>query len=329
MVAGFVEIPAGTPIVLDHYNIYQDNEKIGEVVAPETTYTDSVSDGTSNYCVVAVYDNDAQSAKVCKPITCFSCVPVTDFVINYSADCKSATLEWESNAPLFNIYRDSVLIKENFDKTTYVDKNFDPTPHTWEVTVVCGASDESDPATLDMPVCLLPCKPVTNVTATYAEKVITVKWTAPAGLVPDYYEISLDGEDPDDATETEFTVDVSDLEEGNYEYEFCVTPVYGDDVCSGEVSKACKKVSFTIVGIKENAKTTFSIVPNPAHNNVTVSANYYFHTIEMVSFLGQTVLTQSNIGNTAKVDISDLANGVYFVRIISENGTKVQKFVKQ
>jgi hypothetical protein len=81
--------------------------------------------------------------------------------------------------------------------------------------------------------------------------------------------------------------------------------------------------------INENAKTTFSILPNPAHNNITVTAGNNFHTIEIVNFLGQNVLSQPNVGNTATLDISSLSNGVYFVRIISEKGTDVKKFVKQ
>jgi len=84
-----------------------------------------------------------------------------------------------------------------------------------------------------------------------------------------------------------------------------------------------------VTGIKNNAKTTFSIVPNPATNNVTVTSGNNFHTIEVVSFLGQTVLSQPNIGNTTLLDVSTLTNGIYFIRITSDNGTNVQKFVKQ
>jgi hypothetical protein len=71
-------------------------------------------------------------------------------------------------------------------------------------------------------------------------------------------------------------------------------------------------------------------VPNPAASgNITVTSGSSFHTIEMISFLGQTVLSQPNVGNTTTLDVSNLPSGVYFVRIISEQGTNVQKFVKQ
>jgi len=81
--------------------------------------------------------------------------------------------------------------------------------------------------------------------------------------------------------------------------------------------------------IKENVKTTFSITPNPATSNIMISAGSEFHQVEVVNFLGQTVLTQSNTGNKTSVDVSTLTNGVYFVRVVSDNGMEVKKFVKQ
>jgi len=77
------------------------------------------------------------------------------------------------------------------------------------------------------------------------------------------------------------------------------------------------------------AKISFSIVPNPASSHITVTAANNFHTVEVLGFLGQTIYSQSNIGNKTTLDVSNYANGVYFVRVISENGVSVNKFVKQ
>jgi hypothetical protein len=83
------------------------------------------------------------------------------------------------------------------------------------------------------------------------------------------------------------------------------------------------------IGINDIVKTTFTIVPNPAKDKIQITADSHFNKIEIVNFLGQTVLSQSNDKDTATVNVSNLTNGVYFVRIISENGTSVQKFVKK
>jgi hypothetical protein len=247
-------------------------------------------------------------------------------------------IEGTNDAPsdyLFNIYRDGTLIKENHNFTTYDDIAFDKTQgHTWDVKVICDGGILSDPVSKTLAACdppLPPCEPVTNVNGVYdAEaKEVTITWSAPATLAPTKYEIYKDNAKVGESTTTQYADNVATLEPGDYSYEYCVLPVYAANVCEGAVVKACKEVEFTVgVGIKVFANN-FSIVPNPANDNITITAKTEFSKIEIISFLGQTVLSQSNEKNIAKIDVSSLANGVYFVRISSENGVSVQKFVKQ
>jgi hypothetical protein len=84
-----------------------------------------------------------------------------------------------------------------------------------------------------------------------------------------------------------------------------------------------------IQSVKETVKTGFSIAPNPAKDKITISATSDFNKVEVINFLGQIVIAQSNNGEKAEINVSNLTNGVYFVRVISENGASVQKFVKQ
>jgi len=81
--------------------------------------------------------------------------------------------------------------------------------------------------------------------------------------------------------------------------------------------------------VNDITKTSFTIQPNPAKDNIKIAADDIFGKVEIVNFLGQTVVTQVNDANYANINVSNLTNGVYFVRIISEKGTSVQKFVKQ
>jgi hypothetical protein len=174
---------------------------------------------------------------------------------------------------------------------------------------------------------LPPCEPVTDVNSEYDAdtKEIIVTWSAPAGLTPIKYEIYKDDTKLEtEPTTTEYIDDVSDLDPGDYTIEYCVRPVYDSDCDDENLEKECKDVSFTILGFK-NYTSSFSIVPNPATNNITITAQSSFNSVEVLSFLGQVVLSQSNIGNSAKLDVSNLTNGIYFVRI----GTSVRKFVKQ
>ncbi|MDR2970304.1 MAG: T9SS type A sorting domain-containing protein [Bacteroidales bacterium] len=81
--------------------------------------------------------------------------------------------------------------------------------------------------------------------------------------------------------------------------------------------------------VNEIVKPVFTIFPNPSTHLITVSAKTSFSKVEVCNFLGQTILSQQNDSNTAQLNVSSLSSGVYFVRIISNNGTSVKKFVKQ
>ena len=79
-------------------------------------------------------------------------------------------------------------------------------------------------------------------------------------------------------------------------------------------------------GVAENTRT-FSIFPNPATTVLNVNAEGY-NTLEIVNLLGQTVYT-ANATSNMQINVSNLNNGVYFVRMNGENGTATQKFIKK
>ena len=83
----------------------------------------------------------------------------------------------------------------------------------------------------------------------------------------------------------------------------------------------------TTSSVSENAANSFSIFPNPATTVLNVNAEG-FNTIEIVNLLGQTVYTANTTSNM-QINISNLNNGVYFVRMNGENGTATQKFIKK
>ena len=88
--------------------------------------------------------------------------------------------------------------------------------------------------------------------------------------------------------------------------------------------------NFTVegqVGVNENAANTIAIYPNPATTVLNVNAEGY-NTLEIVNLLGQTVYT-ANATSNMQINVSNLNNGVYFVRMNGENGTATQKFIKK
>jgi hypothetical protein len=250
------------------------------------------------------------------------CDPAKDLEIAYTDDCE-AELTWKAPGTAsynYNIYRDGELIKTVVTESYKDDDDFDVfAGHTWEVKVVC-TDNLSTPISKELPACKEEIKydPVTSLNGNCIDGTVTLTWNAPESDVKQYdvYE----GENNLGKTE-ELTYTISDVSDGEHNY--CVVAVYE----GGASEKVCIKVECE-VGVKD-IKTTFSIVPNPATNNIIIKAKSDFNKVEILSFLGQIVVSESNNGKELSLDISNLTNGVYFVRIISENGTSVKKFVKQ
>ena len=221
------------------------------------------------------------------------------------------------NARTYNVYRDNQKIA-SVSQTSYTDSGFDITEgHTWKVTVACP-SEESDPVEKTMEACPVACDKITNGTVTITATAAILTWTAVEGATG--YKV----------TRGEFTKTVETptcTEEGEFEigveYKWTVVTICGSDE-SDPV-----EIKDTYVGIDDIKFASFSIVPNPAQNDITISAGVNFNKVEIINFLGQTVISQTNDDQTVKIDVSNLTNGVYFVRIASENGMSVKKFVKQ
>jgi hypothetical protein len=180
---------------------------------------------------------------------------------------------------------------------------------------ICGFHIPSTPP--------IPCDPASNLTITYTPDCeANLIWNA-AGDDLSFNIFRDDTLIQSNYKATSYTDKDFDIYKG-HTWEVIVVCGTGNESLPVNITEtACD-----VIGIQENVETIFTIVPNPVTNCITINAGNDFHTIEVVNFLGQTVLTQTNAGNTAILDVSQLTNGVYFVRIISKKGMNVQKIVK-
>jgi photosystem II stability/assembly factor-like uncharacterized protein len=84
----------------------------------------------------------------------------------------------------------------------------------------------------------------------------------------------------------------------------------------------------TTVGISSNsnAKVFLNIYPNPNQGIFNLETNVDNYNLNIYNMLGELVYDESNINSTKKLfDLSNLNNGVYFVKIVSENKSFIQK----
>lgn len=70
-----------------------------------------------------------------------------------------------------------------------------------------------------------------------------------------------------------------------------------------------------------------SIYPNPTSSKININSNFNIKSIELYDVQGRVLVTQ--IGSSKSIDISDKTIGIYFVKITTEKGSKVEKIVKK
>ncbi|PBQ30367.1 hypothetical protein CNR22_00845 [Sphingobacteriaceae bacterium] len=81
---------------------------------------------------------------------------------------------------------------------------------------------------------------------------------------------------------------------------------------------------------KVNATSGIKLYPNPTAASFVVESNSTsVKTIEVVDLTGRVILTNTNSDLNTNINISTFANGVYYVKVKSENATEVIKVVKQ
>ncbi|MGP8216689.1 MAG: beta strand repeat-containing protein, partial [Bacteroidia bacterium] len=109
----------------------------------------------------------------------------------------------------------------------------------------------------------------------------------------------------------------------------------GSDGCSDTASFTVNVVIETsIKGLAPSDKTT--LYPNPAIDNINLSfvmqGNNKPATIQIIDAMGKEVISENlSIGNgkILTMDVSTLAQGMYFVKVITNEKTQVVQFIKQ
>ncbi|MGP8216954.1 MAG: T9SS type A sorting domain-containing protein [Bacteroidia bacterium] len=96
--------------------------------------------------------------------------------------------------------------------------------------------------------------------------------------------------------------------------------------------KAIAKINCKPSGINTLEPITgISIYPNPASEQLLISFDEAVQCIEIDNLLGQSI-TELKVNctlNKETIDISNLSSGIYFVKLLTEKGYSVKKFVKE
>ena len=71
------------------------------------------------------------------------------------------------------------------------------------------------------------------------------------------------------------------------------------------------------------------IYPNPTHDKLTIQLSIPFEKVEITNLLGQLIYS-TEVNDTAfSIHVADYHSGIYFVRLIGEQGVVTKKFIKE
>ncbi len=87
------------------------------------------------------------------------------------------------------------------------------------------------------------------------------------------------------------------------------------------------RYSEVVLGIGDNSPLNFSICPNPTSGILNIQSDTPISQIEVYNLLGQLVVSNNN---KKVIDISNVSQGIYFIKIMDEKGTiGTQKVLKK
>lgn len=82
-------------------------------------------------------------------------------------------------------------------------------------------------------------------------------------------------------------------------------------------------------GVDDISKKDLMVYPNPISETLTVKG-VSMKEVTICNLLGQRIITHSFVGEECRIDVGFLVPGVYFVRVLGEDGSSVvEKFVKE
>lgn len=103
----------------------------------------------------------------------------------------------------------------------------------------------------------------------------------------------------------------------------CLSYYYLDNI------KLSTDSSFVSTDIIENKKISNEVIlfPNPTSNFVNIKSSRNIYSVEIYDLLGNILTTKNNDNNI--IDISDLSNGIYFLKMIDKNNHQIiNKIIK-
>ncbi len=197
---------------------------------------------------------------------------------------------------------------------TIFDLSMITNPTIYTFTTDCSGSPGPDP-------CVTP----TGLTATnITGESVTITWNN-ASVSGWNIQYRPQGGQFSTATSTTNSYTISGLA-SNTTYEIQVQANCG----SGNLSDWSTAITVTTTGIENWLENSVTLFPNPAKEIVNVQCSMYnVESVEVFDVYGKLITTANDIDNPTRINVSGLADGMYFVRVTTDRGVVTKNFVKK
>ena len=241
----------------------------------------------------------------------------TSWNLQYKA---ASAANWSSNIP---------VTTTNYQLTGLTAQ----TAYQVRVQAVCGNNQTSDWATANFttpaePVD--PCDAPTNLQfSNITENTATVTWTPGGNETAWNVQYKLQSASQwQEANVQQPTYEIEGLT-ANSTYDVRVKAI-----CAADNQSSFLTGSFTTTGVGIDNITlanSISLMPNPAddHIDLTVNSNVEVKEAVVYNAFGQMIQTVQLTENHARIDLSNMAAGMYFVRVNGEGVMATKKFIKK
>jgi len=150
------------------------------------------------------------------------------------------------------------------------------------------------------------------------DNVINITWDAVADA--ETYSLLINGEEYNDLTETSFVYETN---------EYGLFEIYLSTECASGPSNQ-SYIAVEIVdddNVIEEYENKFNIYPNPVNDRLVIDTDEEIEEINIYNIVGISVFKADNIKHD--INVSDFAEGVYFISIKTNKGEVVKRFIKK
>jgi hypothetical protein len=171
------------------------------------------------------------------------------------------------------------------------------------------------------------CEPISDLAIIVNDNLAELHWVAPANSTPNHYEIYYNYKSVGTTTNTTFSIPITANNN-----DFCVYAVYDDCLVPECIYFIANDSTTTVKEIVNNMLVT--VYPNPTTGLIRIEMwdmryEMWDMRYEIYDVYGRNVSNLKAQIPNPKINISHLPAGIYFLKIQTEQGTIVQKVVKQ